>query len=215
MSEIILGGEPVSICAPVRTWHDHGLFFGPGHGARRRTQKITLGVGHWTGGENPPDTVYRVLRNRKPWPLSVELCIGASGVIWQYADPLVTRCAHAGYANAFAWGFEMVNYGTRAFLSRIPRAGHHRGLSSETIHGRARKVASFHRGQVESAKALTAAVNGALDLPLDVPRYDDGRVYSTTMRRQSVREFRGIVGHFHISRRKLDPGPALLAEIAA
>lgn len=213
--EIVVGGQSVAIAAPARTWHDHGLFFGPGHGAKRRTRPITCGVAHWTGGENPPDVVYRVLRNRKPWPLSVEFCIDASGTVWQFADPLVTRCSHAGYANGFSWGIEMVNYGTRSLLSRVPRAGRHRGTSSQTIHGRSRKVASFYRGQIESARALVEAVHGALDLPVDVPRHADGRVYSTTMSKKSVRAFRGVLGHFHISRFKLDPGPTLLSELAS
>src|SRR5690349_11105935 len=94
---LIIGGKVVPCDLPVYNWHDHGLEFRVGDGARRRTPKveIDLFIWHWGGGLGDYKAMYNVLDTRE---LGVEFFID-DGKIYQYADPIFVDTFDAGPYN--------------------------------------------------------------------------------------------------------------------
>jgi hypothetical protein len=226
MGDIILGGGKYECRAPVLTWHDHGLEFKAGKGSRRRhpKQSIELLVYHWTGGENPPPTMFRVLEKRA---LGIEFAIAANdgidgyATLWQFCDPLLVDTFDAGYVNRRSIGVEIVNYGYRRLLRRVPRAGRSRDVYFTEWNGRTRKFARFHPAQLNTAHALAetiinSEVTGVLRR---LPRDGDSRVGDVlrrTMKRSEVDAYAGgVIGHNHLSSGKSDPGTDLFTMFEA
>lgn len=211
-SGLILNNACVPCAVPVHNWLDHGMQFMVGRGARRRRVEkvpLELGVAHWTGGENPPETMFRVLQRRE---LGVEFAIDRDGTVYQFADPVLVDTFDAGYVNKRSWGCEIVNYGYRGKLSMVPRRGRDRETYTDTIHGRRREMARFASEQVDSFIALAEAIHGHLEIPLCVPTEPNGELLRRAMSRGEMKSFSGIVGHYHVTDRKLDPGTDLLNE---
>jgi N-acetyl-anhydromuramyl-L-alanine amidase AmpD len=94
---------------------------------------------------------------------------------------------------------------TRGFVGRPARPGLQRG----TVNGEALVQYDFTREQYRSLVALTAALARAFPkIELDAPRDPDGRVLTRALTDAELERFHGIVGHWHVSSDKLDPGPA-------
>lgn len=215
---IILDGQRYPCRAPVLTWEEHGLRFRVGRGARRQTEEIDLFVFHWTGGENPPPVMFRVLEKRK---LAVEFAIGAEettpgfATIWQFCDPCEVDAFHAGKVNRRSAGCEIVNYGFRRFWRRIPKAGRARETYRTRWNGRKVKWARFWPHQIHSAIALAEAIvdSGETEIefaiPVDPTSLGTPMPVPRTLTDGQLDGFRGFVGHNHVSRRKADPGADL------
>jgi len=63
--------------------------------------------------------------------------------------------------------------------------------------------------QYDSLCKLTAALNVALPkIALDYPKLDSGEPRTTALDESELAEFRGVLGHYHVTTRKIDPGPA-------
>jgi len=82
-----------------------------------------------------------------------------------------------------------------------------------TVQGRELLQYDFTPEQLHSLACLAAGVTRAFPLiAIDVPRYAAGprrgEVRSEVLSDQEFRAFRGILGHYHISADKVDPGPA-------
>lgn len=200
---LILNGLRVEVDAVV----DHSLAFAPGeHGAKRRVVPVTHGVLHWTAGEGDGPRVHSVLANRG---LSIHFTIDREGVIWQYCDPGKVACAHAGRSmNACSWGVEVVDYGMAA---KIPLKGGARERYECVIHGKKRIVADYYPAQYLAVFALCDAVHVALGIPREVWCTEPHGL----VRWPVLSKFRGLVGHFHISPKKTDPGTRPLEFMAA
>ncbi|MCA9184961.1 MAG: peptidoglycan recognition family protein [Pirellulaceae bacterium] len=68
----------------------------------------------------------------------------------------------------------------------------------------------FTNEQYESLIKLTATLCKVFPkLQLDYPHDTDGKLIPRKLDEQSLREFRGVLGHYHIQTNKTDPGPAL------
>ncbi len=211
---IIVSGQPVYVGREVRVWTESGLGF-EALGKRERTTAVVL---HWTGGSGLASQVYRTLKQRR---LSVHFVIEPDGAIHQHCDS-DRRCAHAGSvddsnhdghqlsANASTIGIEIVNPAGQINSVR----GVKRELVRETIHGRDLLYTMFTAEQVKSALALTEPLCRAYGLPFE-PFMKDGRVWPTVMSESEYASFRGVLGHFQLTRRKTDCGLALLRAIAA
>lgn len=227
MSGIILGGNRYECRAPVLTWEETGLAFKLGRGTRRRTEEIDLFVWHWTGGENEPPTMFRVLENRK---LGVEFAITREettpgyATIYQFADPLILDTFDAGYVNRVSMGCEVINFGFRRWknLGRIPKRGRDRERYTTEWNGRKKTYARFYPHQLHSVLALADAVceSGVTNIEKRVPREmrevngiyrvaDEDQLITRVMSRDELLDFRGHVGHNHVSKRKSDPGTDL------
>jgi hypothetical protein len=198
-----LTGHPI----PVFNWHDTGMEFkvGDGHN-KRRTVDITLGVYHWTGSENPVETMYRVLHNRD---LGIEACITALGSLYQFCDPLLVDTADAGRANKISFGVEIINQGVTSLLNpkkwKTPRAQMRGGYdlgprtSYETvIHGRRKRCYDFYPQQTATMCALNALMVEA------IPTYEPNVCIDPGV--IDWENFRGAAGHLQIETRKIDPG---------
>ncbi len=191
MDSIIVSGRAVPIDAPVRVWHDTELGF-PALGARTETRAVGL---HWTGGYGGGPQVHRTLRARG---LSVQFCIDVDGVIWQYADASA-RAAHIGLANGWSVGVEICNPASSKALGRE--------IYIEKVHGKSFKCSYYHPGQVASIYALVSTLCRAYGLPYEAPSS------TTVLTPAELKTVRGVIGHFHVTRRKIDPGARLLRDL--
>ncbi len=187
MGEIVIDGRPVAIAAQVNS-----QFRFESLGRRTETKAVVL---HWTGGEGGGAQVFRVLKERG---LSVHFLIDRQGVVWQYADAAL-RCAHVGPGNARTIGIEMTNAANGKSTVYPPYV--------ETIHGKRFRCTPFSPEQTATAKVLVKALCDAYGLPFATPSI------STVLEPKVLREYRGVLGHFHFTRRKVDPGNKLLHEM--
>ncbi len=167
----------------------HGRIFSD---RRQRNQRPSLIVLHWTGGEGHPLQMFETLAKRE---LSVHFCIAANGDIYQFNDPGFSTTFHAGPVNDRSIGIEMVNYGFRDD-GTTPRPLRER--ETQEVHGRAVQAAEFFPAQMLSMMALLDTLTDVYDIPREFP-------FQTT-NVQNIRAFKGVCGHFHITRRKIDPG---------
>lgn len=200
MGELIINGVGRPVNATVRTWHETGLEFPHGEcGSRDRSHPCRLGVLHWTGGEGDGPRVHRVLHDRG---LSIHFALDREGVIWQYADPGLTACAHVGKsANPVSWGVEVVDYGWVAKGARVPARGVPRERYEAVIQGQKMTVADYLPDQYCALGALCDVVCDTLGIPRVVwPGPSELAPWS------ELGAFTGMCGHMHISRRKADPG---------
>lgn len=202
---IVVRGEPVYVGREVRVWTEHGMHF-DGLGRRTETRAV---VQHWTGGEGDARQVFRTLRTRKPVPLSAHFFVDAAGVIWQFSDA-DDRCLHAGIANGWSVGIEYQNRGN----ANAEERGVRREVIVERIHGHEAKRTTMLVEQTASGIALTDALLRAYGLPWAVPM-DGADVASTFLPRAALDSWRGILGHLHLTDRKVDPGLTLLRALAA
>lgn len=94
---------------------------------------------------------------------------------------------------------------TPDFLVRPARAEPVRG----PIHGRTYRQYDYTDPQYETLARLLAALHGALPrIALDAPRDEGGRVRSDALSTAELAAFSGVLGHYHVTDRKQDPGPA-------
>lgn len=79
-----------------------------------------------------------------------------------------------------------------------------------TIHDRPLRQMDLTPEQYRSLIKLTAALHVALPkIALDYPRDERGMLLTRDLSRQEWEAFQGVLGHFHIQKDKVDPGPAL------
>ena len=191
MNDILVSGRAI----PVKSFVHRSPSLTFNRGLRTETRAVAL---HWTGGEGGGEQVHRVLRERG---LSVQFFVDQEGHIWQYADASA-RCAHIGLANGYTVGIEIAN---RA--NGTPNAKWPREVYEERLHGETFKCSAFYPAQVAAVTELTQTLCKAYGLPYEAPASD------TVLSATELRAVRGVLGHFHVSRRKVDPGTLLLREM--
>lgn len=210
-------GFPIPVFGP----DDHGMRFteSDGHNRARDPEiALDLGVFHWTGSENYVETMFRVLMRRK---LGVTFAITPYGSLYQFCDPTKVTTAHAGRVNDRCWGVEIVSAGVRraGTLWREPRyrkAKMGRRDSYYTkIHGRRVHCYDFYPAQKMTALALNKAMVEYLpDYPSEVCVRQSVIEDIDGLEEENER-IRGAVGHFQVSRRKIDPATRLMYELDA
>lgn len=194
----------------------HYLEFKPWRGARPRDAVIDLFTIHWTGGEGTADQVHQTLLRRL---LGIELIIDRHGEIYQCCDPLKVSALSVGRGRRFnprQLGVEIVNYGfTWPRWRRPPSLGRDRPTIRTKIKGMTLQIAEFYPVQLEAVLWLVDAITAAIPtIPRRVPRERSGELIHRTLTRPEALKFKGIVGHYHLSRIKIDPGPALMEIVA-
>jgi N-acetyl-anhydromuramyl-L-alanine amidase AmpD len=186
------------------------------HPRRERCRAIVL---HWTGGMGGPEQVYRTLRSRvgprTPDGLSVHYVISAHGEVVQMA-PTSLVCLHAGVANEWSVGVEIVSPGLPmgAAYEREKKAGVQRAVYADRMRKARRpiKLLDFTTAQTDAVTLLVESLCDTLGIVRAVPTEGD-----ELMRRQmtaaELGAFSGVMGHFHAHPTKLDPGTALLERL--
>lgn len=82
-------------------------------------------------------------------------------------------------------------------------------LLSGTVHGRKFVQYDFTEAQYAALAKLAAGLNRALPrIKLELPRDSKGRVETRVLREPRRTTFEGVIGHFHVTDQKTDPGPA-------
>lgn len=177
----------------------------------KRVKTPNLVILHWTGGENSAATTYHTLLHRS---LGVTFCIDRGGDIYQFLDPLLYDPRDTdGEMGLRSISIEITNYGFRMPKQPIPSRGRVRKIDMEFIHGQKVPCARFFPDQIHSALALARVLCGALSIPFALPREKDGTLALRLLRPEERRSFRGIIGHFHKTTDKFDPGFHILREI--
>lgn len=190
-----------------------------------RTEPVRAVVLHWTGGpDRGPGAskdaagVFRTLRNttgpRTPDGLSIHAVLDAEGILVPMA-PESLVCLHAGVANPWSIGKEIIN---PAFPGRVADAekakGTHREEYRDTLRGKVHTFLDFTPAQYATLGEWLDEVLARWKLPRAIPREKSGEWMRRQMTRAELATFRGVMGHFHCHHSKLDPGPRLFDWLA-
>ncbi len=83
------------------------------------------------------------------------------------------------------------------------------GLVAGVIQGRELVQYDFTPEQYDALTGLLAGLHGAFPgIALDMPRDAAGRPITVVLSEDELAAFRGVLGHYHVSAEKVDPGPA-------
>jgi N-acetyl-anhydromuramyl-L-alanine amidase AmpD len=94
---------------------------------------------------------------------------------------------------------------TPGFVARPAR----KQMIEGEINGSKRYQYDFTPQQYEALGKLTAALHRVLPrIELAVPRGPDGTVRNDVLSEEEMKNFHGLVGHWHVTKQKQDPGPA-------
>lgn len=183
-----------------------------------RTQRTRAIVLHCTGGIRPPAGVYQTLRARRgprtPDGLSVHWTIGVDGERVQMA-PHDLVCLHASGVNEWTVGIELVSplLATTSIAAKERARGVRRETYVDRVRGkRALRLLDLTEPQTASTLLLVEQLCDVLHVPRVVPMEGDA-----LMRRQmtpaELSRFEGVMGHYHSSSMKIDPGTRILERL--
>jgi N-acetyl-anhydromuramyl-L-alanine amidase AmpD len=147
---------------------------------------------------------FNVLHNERG--LSCHFLMDNDGTIYQTMD-LSLMAYHAGGFNTHSVGIEICNRGD---AKRDPyyysKKNQKRETTTVRIHGHIYQCFQYTPGQMDAMQALVKAVNRALpNVPLEYPQDTPG--HQAWGELPNVAQFAGVLGHYHTTRRKWDPGP--------
>ena len=201
---IILGGKEIDIEVPVINYKEHGMDFDHKKKTWKRKVDPSLIIWHWTGGENSAQTTYHTLVQRD---LGVSFCIDRQGVVYQYLDPVLYDPRDVGgHLGLRSVSIEVANYGFRFKGQKKPTRGQDREIDTEVIHGINLDCARFYPDQINSLVKLTRTLCCDLGIPLKFPRESNREIAYRKLLPKEIKDFKGIIGHFHKTRKKYDPG---------
>ncbi|MEO0588021.1 MAG: N-acetylmuramoyl-L-alanine amidase [Planctomycetota bacterium] len=169
--------------------------------------------------------------------LSVHFMLDTDGVIYQTLD-VQERAWHAGHANDRSVGIEIAHIGAyppgHETLDRwypadadgkvfkdipeergapktegfVPRPSSQEPITG-AIHGTELVQYDYTDEQYEALIKLTAALNAVLPrIELEAPRDADGNVRMDALSDDEQSTYSGLIGHYHLTTGKIDPGPA-------
>jgi len=179
------------------------------------------------------ENCFRVLHDVRG--LSCHFLLDVDGTLYQTLD-VVERARHAGAANDRSIGIEIAHPGPLELTPALaehyrrdakgvrfdlgPRASQVRtpgfvvrparpALVRGEVQGRVYTQYDFTDAQYETLARLLAALHRALPgIALRAPVDGQGRLVNRVLPDAEREAFRGVLGHFHVSRRKQDPGSA-------
>lgn len=235
---LVLGGLVVPdtdwiIRDPAAWWHPND----PDRCARPRGEhQVEILCAHWTAGEagsrradDDGPFVYRVMRNRPSMKVpgqklrvSIHFVIGASGDVWQTADPMTTVAMHVGTTdiNSRSIGVEIVNKGAAPALRERPRK-----ILRHIVAGVKTRQLAFYDAQLRAYVDLAELlVEHIATLPRQIPSERTLAPFSDTITRRPLtkrftrpqsRRWRGAMEHYldHATH-KLDAGTQTLRALA-
>lgn len=162
-------------------------------------------------GANSSAECFHILHDERG--LSAHFLIDTDGTIYQTLD-LADVAFHAQFVNGMSIGVELCNRGLVA-LGCSPAHRQKREPRTATIHGQTYRMWSFTDAQYASLSQLVAALGRIFPrLPLCFPR-SGGPIFGKLAEPQ---RYSGLLGHYHVSAQKWDPGcfdfPRLLAMLS-
>ena len=168
----------------------------------RGIRKPNMIVTHWdvcTSAEK----CKRVLEARG---ISTHFCIDNDGIIYQYLDTNDVGW-HAGKVNNYSIGVDISNayytkynslYELKGFLPRPV-------LTDSWVHGiKLKPHLGYYKVQIEAYKRLVKTISRHYNIPLVVPTTDDGELMTGVHNSAASGKFKGIVCHYHLTRKKID-----------
>jgi hypothetical protein len=195
--KVILWGEDGGLKGASGTYYNN---------SGKEDRKPTIFVNHWDVCLSS-ESCERVLAKRG---VSVHFCIDNDGTIYQLLDTQHSAW-HAGNSkvNKCSIGVEISNAYYTKYQDWYVRNGFGERPVWEDVklHGGTQKpFLGFYDVQIEAAKALWRALHDGLDIPLECPIGDDGNMLTTVSSDVSSARFKGVVHHFHVTRKKIDCG---------
>jgi N-acetyl-anhydromuramyl-L-alanine amidase AmpD len=147
---------------------------------------------------------FNVLHNERG--LSCHFLLDNDGTIYQTLD-LAFMAFHAAGFNANSIGIEMSNRGdAKAWPSFYATRGQARDVTTCRIHGHTYLAFEYTDAQHKALAALVRGLSRALpNMPIDYPQESPG--YQAWGELPGAHSYAGLLGHYHTTRRKWDPGP--------
>ena len=132
--------------------------------------------------------------------LGVHFCIDNDGTIFQLCD-IEDLCYHAGGFNTWSIGVEISNAYYPKYQDHYKRRGYGERpiMENQKVHGsRLKPFLGFYPHQEQALASLWAAVSIACNIPITIPDEKNGLM-------KNIANPTGFVGHYHVSRKKIDP----------
>lgn len=185
-----------------------------------RSAPLSLVVLHWTGGRSNAAKVYDALKKRR---LSIHYVVNTDGSVVQMCSESLV-CQHVKTwqgvsVNERSVGIEVVGPGfptvlQKGTLERIPnqvweaekKAGVKRLVYRDKIKGATASHLDYTEAQHEAVRLLVGEICERQRIPYDVPRDAHGNLRTDALSKAELLAYRGVLGHYHVSTSKRDPG---------
>ena len=185
----------------VRTFADEEAL--AGLKGRRRSQAISQLVLHYDVTFSSESTI-SVLRQRG---LSYHFLVDGDdeATIFQLSNPTLNVAFHAGPVNNYSLGICLNNPAEPKYQNHdAHRRGRKREILADRIHGSTVKLLKFFPEQIDAANKLGDVLCESLGIRRRVPKDEKGNTVKTVV---DDIAFAGVVGHYHVSKSKIDPAP--------
>lgn len=150
--------------------------------------------------------------------LSAHFLLDLDGTIYQTLD-VRERARHAGPTNDRSVGIEIANVGAYESLDELTAAWRRMNPPaaandtpepiSGVVQGRTLQQFPFTEAQYQALACLVRTLREAFArIEPRTPMSEDGLLFDRMLPIPQQDDFAGIVGHFHVSELKVDPGPA-------
>jgi len=195
---VIIGPRVVMTGVKTRTYLDSEYSWLGETKSSPRTKALRLGVIHYDVTNSSAQT-HRVLLKRA---LSTHFMVDEDGTLYQCHDPITSVCIHAGSrTNKVALGVDLNSPALRAF----ERSSRPRPELEVEVQGRKMRMLAYWPEQIEALEALMAAMEEGAGLPRVCPRDKNGMPITEVF--PGWLQHKGWIGHYHITRKKIDPAP--------
>jgi N-acetyl-anhydromuramyl-L-alanine amidase AmpD len=138
--------------------------------------------------------------------ISTHFCIDNDGTIYQYLDTNDVGW-HAGKVNNYSIGIDFSN----AYYVRYNSLYELKGfkprpvLENSRVHGvKLKPHLGYYPVQIEAYKRLIKTISRHYNIPLVVPTTDDEKLMTGVCNSAASGKFKGIVCHYHLTRKKID-----------
>ena len=173
----------------------------------------TMIVTHWDAALSA-DSCYKILKKRE---ISSHFVIDNDGTIYQMVDTKHV-CWHAGIrsVNETSIGIDFTNAYYTKYQDWYKRRGFGERpvLQGVKMHGRTLDpFLGYYPVQIEAYKALVKGLCKHYNIKLECPLDEHGNLLSTVDDTAAEGKFEGVVGHYHLTRRKKDTAGLELKEI--
>lgn len=211
-NRIIVNGKDFPTNFPVVTWKDPGGYgFKSGFANRDEKATVDLFVLHWDVCRTSAQC-HRALVQRT---LSVHFLLDADGTVYQCLDLQRATAYHAAGVNARSVGVEICNQ--VAVAGQDPKNPRPEFNGPGLNGGKPFTHLDFFAAQKARAVALADAVCSALKIPKRIPKgaaskfaNDPSGVPTGVI--SDLKKYKGVLGHYHVTTAKIDPGTTLWPE---